>query len=470
MGQPRPAQARDKGEARPALSRDKGEITPAQARDELETSPALSRDDGQITPGRDEGGAGHLDLLILGLNYAPETVGTGRYTAGMAEWLAARGHRVRVVAAQPYYPAWRVFDGYRRALPRRTREAGVEVWRCPIHVPRRPGGLKRLLHHASFAAVAALVLPLALSRGRPDVVLVIAPSLVSAPVGWLAARVTGARAWLHVQDLEVGAALATGLLRAGRIGRIARAYEGWALRRFDRVSSISAPMLAQLAAAGVTPARLAEMRNWSDLGPPPPGAEVQALAARLGVAGQDVVLYSGTLGTKQGLELLPDLARRLAGRPRFRLLICGEGPGLAPLRAAVGGLPVTLCPLQPAADLPALLSLARVHLMPQTAGAADLVLPSKLANMLASGRPVVATAVPGTALAAEVAGCGLVVPPGDGAALADAVAALLDDPARAAAFGAAARRRAATRWSQDAILTAFEAELLGTLPATARAP
>ena len=90
-----------------------------------------------------------MKILIYGINYAPELTGIGKYSAEMAEWLAARGHSVSVVTAPPYYPQWRVHDGYRAGRYAREERAA-----CPCAapgVPARPGGVKRLLHLASFA-------------------------------------------------------------------------------------------------------------------------------------------------------------------------------------------------------------------------------------------------------------------------------------------------------------------------------
>ena len=53
-----------------------------------------------------------MRVLIYGLNFAPELTGVGRYTADMADWLQEQGHEVRVVTAYPYYPAWRILEGY----------------------------------------------------------------------------------------------------------------------------------------------------------------------------------------------------------------------------------------------------------------------------------------------------------------------------------------------------------------------
>ncbi len=401
-----------------------------------------------------------MRILILGINYAPEMIGTARYTTDLAEAMAARGHSVRVVAAQPYYPGWKVFPGFSRLRFTRDRQAGVAVLRCPLYVPRRPTGARRIAHHASFAVTGALGMIRALTRERPNLVLVVAPSLISAPVGWVIARVTGAKAWLHVQDLEVEAAFATGLLPTGGwIERLARGFESWVLRRFDRVSTISPAMLRKIREKGVTPFRTRELRNWADLSGVAPDMDGATMRAALGVRASRVALYSGNLANKQGLEIIPDAARLLAHRDDIAFVICGEGPFLPELRRLCDGLGnVSFHPLQPRDRLGPLLAMADVHLLPQVAGAADLVLPSKLTNMLASGRPVVATADADSTLSQEVEGCGAVVPPGDAGAFAEAIAALLDDPATAAALGLTARQRAEERWAAEQILARFEAE------------
>lgn len=401
-----------------------------------------------------------MRLLILGINYAPEIISTAVYTTDLAEDMASRGHEVSAITALPYFPAWKIMDGWRQGW-RFERRNGVDVMHCPLYVPSRPSGARRILHHVSFAVAS---LPVTLwwgLRRRPDFVLVVAPALIAAPVGWVTARLAGARCWLHVQDFEVEAAFTTGLLNQdGWIGRAARAFEGWVLRRFDRVSSISAPLLAKLRQKGVPRARVVELRNWANLEAVTPVEGPSPMRAELGINTRYVALYSGNLANKQGLGILPGVARLLEGRGDVTVVICGDGPmrdDLVGMSSGIGN--IRFIPLQPLERLSDLLGMADVHLLPQVAGVANLMLPSKLTNMLASGRPVVATTRPDTALGREIDRCGVNTPPGDAQAMAAAVDFLLDRPEERMRLGAAARARALENWSRTAVLDRFEDEM-----------
>lgn len=166
------------------------------------------------------------------------------------------------------------------------------------------------------------------------------------------------------------------------------------------------------------------------------------------------------MGRKQGLEILADVADRLSGNPALTFVFAGAGESRAQLEAATARLAnVRWLPLQPAERLNDLLNLADIHLLPQRADAADLVMPSKLTGMLASGRPVVATAAPGTQVARVVDGCGVVTPPEDAAALAQALQELAAQPDTRRSLGESARDHALRHLGRDAILTAFETRL-----------
>jgi colanic acid biosynthesis glycosyl transferase WcaI len=397
-----------------------------------------------------------MRILIYSANFAPEPVGIGKYSGEMASWLTDRGHSVRVVAAPPYYPDWKRHPDYSRFGYRREQWRGMLVWRAPLWVPQTPAGLKRVLHLLSFAVTS---FPVVLWQifWRPDVVITVAPAFLCAPAGWLTARLSRAQAWLHIQDFEIDIAFKIGVLKSRLLQRIVLGMERWMLRRFDSVSSISYRMVERLINKGVPKERTRFFPNWVDISHISPRRDGSAYRTQLGIAPDAVVaLYSGTLGAKQGLLLIPAAAALLASRRDIVFVICGDGVMKPQLALASEGMPnIRLLDLQPFDRLGDLLCMADIHLLPQSDDAADLVLPSKLSAMLASGRPVVATCRAGTELETVVSQCGLVVPPGDPAALAAAVVRLADDPKGRLHLGRCARAWAEANVERDAVLGKF---------------
>jgi colanic acid biosynthesis glycosyl transferase WcaI len=398
-------------------------------------------------------------ILIYGLNYAPEPTGVGRYSGDMGAWLRARGHDVRVVTAYPYYPAWKVSPGYRPWRYTTEQLQDVPIRRCPLWVPRAPGTLKRLLYLAFFALTSLPVVLWTALRIRPDIVWTTEPTIFGAPGALLAARFGGAKSWLHVQDIELGAAVRLGMIKNRLAQRAILGFYRFVLRRFDTVSTISTAMAEQLREFGA-PATV-PFPNWVDVETIHPGTDTRALRAELGIPdGALVALYSGNMGEKQGLETIVAAARDLRHRRDLHFVLCGAGAARERLEREARNLDnVSFHPLQPAERLNELLNLADIHLLPQRRGTTLFAMPSKLGGMLASGRAIVAQADAGSEFAELIRDTALVVPSEDVAATTAAIDRLADDPALRARLGAAGRRLAVERLSRDAILEAFVAQM-----------
>jgi len=120
-----------------------------------------------------------MRVLIYSANFAPEPTGIGKYSGEMAEWLVGHGHDVRVVAAPPYYPSWKLDPQYRWPPYRRESIKGVTVFRAPLWVPKSPGGTARVLHLLSFA-LSSFPVMLRQIAWQPDVVIVVAQTKAGA--------------------------------------------------------------------------------------------------------------------------------------------------------------------------------------------------------------------------------------------------------------------------------------------------
>lgn len=362
-------------------------------------------------------------VLIEGINYAPEPIGVGRYTTEIAEHLVSQGHQVEIVTAVPHYPGWRLRPPYRAARYYAERSAAVRIARCPLLLHQSGQGIWRLLIPLSFALAAAPVLIWRILKGRPDVVLCVEPTLLAAPAAILAAKMVRARCVLHVQDLEVDSAFAVRHLSGRFFEMLAYGFERSVLRRFDVVITISQSMCRRLAAKGVAQERLRMVRNWVDTARirHVPGPNV--FRQQLNLSETDfVALYSGHIGPKQALDVVFRAAEFVVDRPGIRFVVAGDGPLAPPYVKRYGHLPnVHFLPVQPEDKLCDLMNLADLHLLTQDAAAGDLVLPSKLAALLASGRPVLATVEENTELHTLLQDAAILIPPGQPAALAEAI-------------------------------------------------
>jgi colanic acid biosynthesis glycosyl transferase WcaI len=409
-----------------------------------------------------------MKILIYGLNYAPEPTGTGKYTGEMAEWFAAHGHDVEVICGLPHYPRWKLDDAYRDGRSRVESRAGVLVQRASHYVPG-PDGLTaraRIRLETGFTLSAARYwLPRFFSRGKPDVVIAVSPPLQTGMWPLFFCWVRRVPWVLHVQDLQVDAALRLNMLKVGGGGRLLYWVEGFLLRHATRVSTITEAMRARVVAKGTPAERVLLFPNWSDISKIEPGPRNNAFRRELGFDEQTIVaLYAGNMGEKQGLELILEAAGRCRDDPRLQFVLAGDGAARARLERVASAAHlgnVRFLPVQPLERFGEMLALGDIHLVVQKRVAADLVMPSKLTNILAAGRACVATADPGTALYEVVVGhgTGIAVEPEDAKTLASAILKMASDAGSRESCGRNAREYAEKHLDQNRILAAFESDL-----------
>lgn len=407
-----------------------------------------------------------MKILIYGINYAPELTGIGKYSGEMGAWLAAKGCEVRAVTAPPYYPDWQVGDGYSLLRYRTQVIDGVMVMRCPLYVPAQPSTLKRLLHLFSFACSSGLRL-LTQLFWRPDVVVCVVPTQFCSPMALLFSALCGAKSVIHIQDYELDAMFGLGMAGSSTLKRLAFGVERWLLRRFDRVSTISQSMLDKARQKGVEESKRLFFPNWSQTAQfQNVSAEpVGALRAQLGIdADKKVILYSGNMGEKQGLESVIEAAKVLSGDDGRVFLMVGRGAGKARLMALSERYAlknVLFSDLLPFEQLPALLALADCHLVVQRRGVADAVLPSKLTNILAVGGNAVITAEADTELGLlceQYAGIAQLVEPESVPALVDGIEKTLAMPVP----NRIASDYALQNIEQDKVLSTFLQQMVGS--------
>jgi len=408
-----------------------------------------------------------MKILIYGINYAPEPIGIGKYTGEMVEWLAARGHDVDVITAVPHYPFWKIPSNYSGAAYYVEQINGARVMRSRISMPlkKKISALDRIKLETSFTWHSLhFWLPVWKSKKLYDVVVAVCPPLQTGIYPLIYQKLSKTPWVFHVQDLQVDAAVRLGMLGGG-FGKIIYSAESLLLRNATNVSTITHAMKQRIVEKGTPEDKVFVFPNWTDLALVKPSAKDNRYRREMKISlDQTLFMYSGNLGEKQGLELVVDAAARLQSQTHIQFAICGDGASSARLKNLARQknlMNVHFLPLQPVESLSELLAAADIHLIIQKREAADIVMPSKLTNILAAGRPVLATAEVGTTLydVLTTNKLGMLTPPEDLGAFAIMVKMLAENKSLREQMGTDARAYAERTLSKDTILLEFETKL-----------
>lgn len=387
-----------------------------------------------------------MNLLILCPHFHPDPAPTGEVMTSIVGCLADRGHRLHVVTSLPWYRQHRVEAEWQGSWSQ--TESTDWGWITRLHpFPTDKTNIPaRALAFGGFSALATIagLRP----RLRPDALMVMSPPLILGLPGVALARRWRAPLVFNIQDVFPDVAVEVGAITSPKVIRAASTLERWLYRRSDAVTVLSED-LADNVARKLGPAEAHRVRvipNFVDIERVKPGDRLNSYRDEFGLGDAVVITYAGNLGYSQPVELLVEVARRFLEDPpevEVRFVINGGGSARASLEEQARGLPnVTFVPMQPRERLAEVLASADIHTVLLRSGLGRSSVPSKLYSILAAARPCVASVDPGTEVArvVERAGAGVVVPPGDVEALADALRTLVADPAARAEMGAAGRR------------------------------
>jgi colanic acid biosynthesis glycosyl transferase WcaI len=346
-------------------------------------------------------------ILLLSHNFSPEPTGIGKYNGEMMDWLCKNGYNTTVITAFPYYPFWKVQapynnKWYKKEVVKYPEQGTVmNIYRCPIYIPAFPSGAKRIIQDVLlWPAMLVVLFQQILFKKKHDLFITIAPPFHLAFLGFFYRFFRGGKIDYHIQDLQIEAAQQLNILSGLGLFNLMYKMEGRILRGSNYVSTISEGMIKKVEEKAGR--KVLFFPNWADTSFFYPLFDRSAVKQQWGFKPEDqVCLYSGSIGEKQGLESIIYAAEILKEQPQIKFAIAGSGPykmqltGLAEERGLTN---ICFFPLQDKENFNAFLNMADLHLIIQKGNASDLVMPSKLTTILAVGGVSIVTAPHGTSL------------------------------------------------------------------------
>jgi colanic acid biosynthesis glycosyl transferase WcaI len=406
-----------------------------------------------------------MRIQFMAQCYAPEEVSAAVLITELAVDLAKRGHQVSVVTGAPNYPRGRVFKGYRNSLLQVETLEGVRVIRSWSYISPSKKFWSRLFHYGTYSATAFYG---GLAAGRPDVLVSYSPPLPLGLSAWLLSRIWRVPWVLQIEDLYPDAAIAAGVMKNKQVIDFFLRMERFLYQKAKRISVISESFRQTLLRKKVAPSKVEVIPVWADPNEVSPLPAENSFRHEHSLANKYVVLYAGNIGLTSCLEDVIAAAKLLHERSEIHFVMVGEGVKKEALEAEAHDQRlsnITFLPYQPREVFAEMLAAADLSLVTLNGDSALSSLPSKIFNIMASARPILAVAPPESEIAhiIQEAGCGCVVPPGSPAELAEKILQSLNHKPACIRMGQQGRVHLEKHYSRKSCVDAYEKMLISLL-------
>ena len=395
-----------------------------------------------------------MRILYLTHYFPPEGNAPASRVHEMSKRWAREGHEVTVITCAPNAPAGGLYPGYRNRLVQRERVDGIDVVRVWTYLAANKGTVLRIANYLSFMLTGSIA---GLLVRRPDVVIATSPQFFC---GWAGVLVRWFRRLpfiLEIRDIWPESVTAVGAMQNRRLVTLLETLETRMYAAATHIVTVGEGYKAKLVERGVRPEQISVVTNGVDTDVYYPREADADLVARHRLTGRFVCAYVGTIGMACGLDVVLRAGRMLKakGRDDIRFLLVGDGASREQLAEQVRleGLDnVLLVGRQPKEKVPSYLSIANaclVHLKKRDLFAT--VLPSKIFEAAAMGKPIVLGVVGHAAEVVRRAGAGICIEPENEGELVEAVERLADDRALGHSLGEAGRQHVLRYYNRDTL-------------------
>lgn len=404
-----------------------------------------------------------MNILIFVSRFPPEIGSASHLFYELSEGLVNLGHKVTVVTGFPRYDLpkdgniEKVLEKYKGKLLSQETVNGIRIIRLLLVPLPRGVIIARGLDHF----ISSVLFFGGLVSGKQDVIFVYSPPLPLAFSVYFLSKIKNIPIVTNIQDLYPQAMIDRGVLKNRFLIGVLEAMERFVYKKSDYLTAHSEGNQDHLVSKGATPSRISVIPNWTDTDLIKPLEKLNEFRKEHNLGTKFIVSFAGIMGLAQGLDSVIETAALLRDYKDILFLLVGDGARTEYLKAKTKELElenVKFLPMQPREKYPSVLHASDACLVTLKKNVATPVVPSKLMNIMASGRPVLAS-MPLTGDAPKIikaAQCGYCVEAEAPEALAEAVLKLYKEPDLREEFGKNGRIYAEQHFSRVACVKRYE--------------
>lgn len=390
-----------------------------------------------------------MRIIILCQYFHPEIGAPSARLHCLGKDLIALGHEVVIATAFPNHPTGIIPAEFRGKLMSREIISGMTVLRSWVYATPNEGILRKTLSHLSFMTSSLILSGPRL--GRADAIIVSSPAFFSVISAWLLSVMKGIPLIFEVRDLWPAIFVELGVLKNPILIRLLEALEMFLYRRSAAIVTVTDSFRDVLLRRGLPEDKVVTITNGVNLDDFSPG-DATDLREFLGMKDKFLVLYIGAHGISHSLEAILRAAQALKPESDIQFLLVGEGArksSLENLAKAEEIENVLFLPGQPRSEVLRFYRAADVCLVPlRNIPLFDTFIPSKIFEILGTGRPIVASVRGEAGRILSESGAAVVVEPEDYQGIARAIAELKSDPARRARMAKSGRDYVSGRYER----------------------
>lgn len=398
-----------------------------------------------------------MNIAVFSHYFSPEIGAPSSRVYDLAQQWMKAGDEVQVVTCFPNHPAGQVYLGYEKGIYQFELLDGIGVHRNWTYITPNCGFIKRCFGHLSFLPSSLLLSHLSLLS--PDVIIGSSPTFFAAMAAAVSARLHRVPFIMEVRDLWPAIFVELGVLKNERVIHLLEQWELLLYRMATKIITVTESFRVNLIARGVPSRSIVTIPNGAEVDFWKPGPKSSEINGKLGLANSFVILYIGAHGISQGLNRILEAANLLRDYQDIKFVFVGEGAskqelvGMAKERNLKNVLfhnPVNkeiVREFYNTADL-CLVPLKNIPLF-------STFIPSKMFEIMAAGKPVLASLQGEAASILTQSRGAMVVPPENSEAIANAILELKKDSHKREEMGKSGRSFVQEHYSRGLLSTRY---------------